>query len=292
MTQISPRCPMCESVAAGPAFPYAIRFGEQVYRYLGCSNCRTAFINPLPNPSCFARIYGKANYHNVHYLSADQSSYQNSVSLLRQFVQPGSTVLDYGCGVGSFLVEARLMGYVPYGVEFDASTAVFAASMTGCPVIPLADFDHGFKTQLFDVIHLGDVLEHLPYPTATLDKLIKRLKPSGLLFVEGPLEANPSPVYWAASLFGFVKYFFSPTAIGSGVPSHLFCTSALAQSSFFRLFFPRLQPLYWRVFETGWPYVCGNWIKRAIANVAIAIGGKKFAGFVLGNRFQAIFVLK
>lgn len=289
MTSAPRPCPLCEAQEGVPAFPYAIRFANQIFRYLRCSDCRTVFVDPVPDAACFAQMYDKANYHDSHYSASDLTPYRQAAALLRQFAQLGSTVLDYGCGVGHFLQALKAEGFDPYGVEFDAPAAAAAADHVGCRVVTVADFDRADAGQLFDVIHIGDVLEHLPDPAATLSGLLTRLQPGGLLFVEGPLETNPSPVYWVARLFGGVKHRLRPAEIGAGVPTHLFRTSALAQSRFFRQRFPILKPLFWQVSESGWPYAKGNWIKRRVAAAALTLGGKTFAGIQLGNRFQALY---
>jgi len=289
MTAAPRPCPLCEEQESGPAFPYAICFANQIFHYLRCRECRTVFVDPVPDAACFAQMYDKASYHDSHYSVSDLTPYRQAAALLRQFTQYGSTVLDYGCGVGHFLQAVKAEGFHPYGVEFDAPAAAAAAVHAGCPVVTVTDLDGAYAGQLFNVIHLGDVLEHLPDPAATLAGLLTRLKPGGLLFVEGPLETNPSPVYWAARLFGGVKHRLRPAEIGAGVPTHLFRTSALAQSRFFRQRFPILQPLYWQVSESGWPYAQGDWIKRRVAAAALTLGGKTFAGIQLGNRFQALY---
>jgi SAM-dependent methyltransferase len=289
MTEAPRRCPLCDGQASGPAFPYAISFANQIFRYFRCSCCRTVFVDPVPDAACFAQMYDKAIYHDSHYSTNDLTSYRQAAALLRQFAPSGSTVLDYGCGVGHFLQTVKAEGLDPYGVEFDAPAAAVAAVYACCPVVTVADLDHSFAGQFFDVIHLGDVLEHLPDPAATLAGLLTRLKPGGLLFVEGPLETNPSPVYWAARLFGGVKHRLRPAEIGGGVPTHLLRTSAQAQGRFFRQRFPSLQPLVWQVSESGWPYAQGNWIKSQVAALALTLGGRTLAGIQLGNRFQALY---
>lgn len=100
---VPPRpCPLCSAQECAPAFPYAIRFANQIFRYLRCRDCRSVLVDPLPDAACFAQMYDKANYHDSYYISSDLTPYRQAAALLRQFAQSESTVLDYGCGVGHF----------------------------------------------------------------------------------------------------------------------------------------------------------------------------------------------
>jgi len=134
------------------------------------------------------------------------------------------------------------------------------------------------------------VLEHLPNPAATLKELLCYLKPNGVLFVEGPLEINPSPVYWASHIFGALKRLVRPNFIATHPPTHLFRADAKQQLAFFSYIEPSCELKYWQVYETGWPYINGGTIKHAIASFANAIGGKKFLGITFGNRFRGVFI--
>ena len=173
--------------------------------------------------------------------------------LLRDFL-PAGAVLDYGCGLGLFLQALLAEGFSATGVEYDSDAAEYAARSTGCPVSSLAEFTSMRNNATYDALHLGDVLEHLPDPFATLRELLKIVKPRGLLFAEGPLENNPSPVYWAARLFGAVKRRLKPNFTGSSPPTHLFRVNAPQQLAFFASVEPHLLRLHWDVQETGWPY--------------------------------------
>jgi hypothetical protein len=119
---------------------------------------------------------------------------------------------------------------------------------------------------------LGDVLEHLPDPLGTLTSLVERLPVGGVVFVEGPLEVNPSPVYWFALAFGTVKKLVRPASVGSHPPTHLFSTNAASQQRFFLRLGCDFQVVDWRIEETGWPYSGGGLVKSAIAKLARAIG--------------------
>ena len=112
--------------------------------------------------------------------------------LLKQHFEPDAKVLDYGFCMGSFLKACGSLGLVPFGVEFDCESELFASTNANCEVMTFEAFNKLTKTSSFDAIHLGDVLEHLPDPAGTLSLLLEYLKPGGALFLEGPLDAYPN----------------------------------------------------------------------------------------------------
>ncbi len=191
--------------------------------------------------------------------------------------------------MGHFLRAVQAVGFNGYGVEFDAEAASEASRLAGCPVVSTTAFGQNTDMAMFDVIHLGDVLEHLPNPCQTLKEILSRLKPGGLLFVEGPLETNPSLVYWSACLFGTIKHWLYPHYIGQGKPTHLFRVAEPQQRLFFERVAPNLKVLHWEVYETGWPYAQGSMVKKSIASAAKLLGGRKVGRITFGNRFSAIF---
>lgn len=250
------------------------------------------FVNPVPDSHTFSLMYAKAEYHDCHYEGKEGAAYTESAQLLKKHLSTGALVLDYGCGVGAFLKALGKEGFNPYGVEFDKDAANFAGQNAGCEAMSVDDFLAQPAKPYFDAIYLGDVLEHLPDPTGTLKELLGYLKPSGVLFVEGPLEINSSPVYWAARLFGAVKSIVRPTFTPNHPPTHLFCTNAKQQLAFFSRVEPCLELKYWQIFETGWPYANGGAVKRTISRVAVCLSGRQFLGVTFGNRFRGLFIYR
>lgn len=96
--------------------------------------------------------------------------------MLQNFVLPGAAILDYGCGFGHFLRAVRSVGFNGFGVEFDEDAARAATRSKGAEVIPVGHFSRQAPIAKYDVLHLGDVLEHLPDPAYTLAQLLDRLK--------------------------------------------------------------------------------------------------------------------
>lgn len=282
-------CPICDGKSAGIAFPFSTLFNKKQFHYLKCIDCESVFVDPIPDPDTFIKMYDKSVYHDCHYDGGEEACYKKSVSLLKRYLNPGDVVLDYGCGVGWFLKACSSQEMVPVGVEFDVAAAKFAALNAECSVMAVDAFRNA-ENKSFDAIHLGDVLEHLPNPAETLTDLIRCLKPNGVLFVEGPLEINPSLVFWSANIYGGFKRLFKPTFLSNHPPTHLFRINAKAQYNFLKNVGKGFTISYWEVYETGWPYTHGGLIKRLIANLAIYMGGHRFAGVTFGNRFKAVLV--
>jgi SAM-dependent methyltransferase len=209
--------------------------------------------------------------------------------LLGRFLPRGSRVLDYGCGLGPFLKALAYEGFEGVGVEYDAEAARYAAANAKRPVLTVAEFQATPPMEPYDAIYLCDVVAHLPDPVATLQTLLRYLKPDGVLFVEGPLPTNASPVYFAARAFGAVKRRLRPGAAAEAPPTHLFLANAVQHRALLARAAPDLSLLLWQIHETGWPYSEGGAIKSAIAGLALMLGGKRIGGVTFGNRFRAIY---
>lgn len=285
-------CPLCNGKAGRNAFPYATLFNSIMFSYLECDVCRSVFVDPVPDGETLARMYAKAEYHDCHYEDIEQSNYTESARLLTQYSNEGASALDYGCGTGAFLVALSEQNFLPYGVEFDKDAARRASHEAACTVLSLDDFMAIVDKPKFDVIHFGDVLEHLVNPAGTLSGMLQHLSPGGILFAEGPLEINPSAVYWFARSYGAIKRILRLTRTGNDAPTHLFRTGAKQQLDFFLSSDQGLSLKYWQVYETGWPYAEGGLLKRGIATLAMILGGHHILGSTFGNRFRGVFVYK
>jgi len=282
-------CPLCGGKPKGLAFPYRIRYQDNLFHYVRCCQCATVYVSPVPDAITFESMYAPEAYHDLHYgLDVDLLAYQKSISLLNTFALPGCGILDFGCGAGHFLLACRLQGFRCFGVEFSRDAARAAAQCSGVAVVSVADWLSSDSVMLFDAIHLGDVLEHLPDPAGTLKQLLAALKPNGLLFFEGPLEENASLVLWASRSVGRLNRFLRPTLVGEGVPTHLFRTHSKAQKAFFNRLIPHAIELYWELDESGWPYASGGRVKRMIASLARRVSLVPVIGSMFGNRFRLI----
>ena len=99
--------------------------------------------------------------------------------------RPDSTLLDVGCGSGSFLHLAASLGWRVKGVDNDPK-AVEAARSTGLDVTTDTLADLLQRPERFDAVTLSQVIEHLPDPQGVMTEVFSLLKPGGALFISTP----------------------------------------------------------------------------------------------------------
>jgi len=114
------------------------------------------------------------------------AKFDEALDFLRE--RPPGVFLDYGCGDGRLLQEVRKLGWDVIGVEFDPDVVNQLAGKIDAEVIGPDEA----PSRLADVVHLGDVLEHLTDLEKQMPKVMSLVKKDGLVIAHGPLEANPS----------------------------------------------------------------------------------------------------
>ena len=127
--------------------------------------------------------------------SLDRSVSNNSHTQLLDLVGGRKTVLDVGCATG-YLAEALAgQGCTVSGIEYDAAAAELARPFLDHLVVgDLATMDlaEELGDRRFDVILLGDVLEHLMDPGPVLARLVTLLAPAGSVVISVPNVSHGS----------------------------------------------------------------------------------------------------
>lgn len=101
--------------------------------------------------------------------------------------------LDVGCGAGSYLWRLRTMGWNVQGLD-PAPAAVAAARAQGLTVFQGTVDDFAGEGAPFDLIRLASVLEHLPDPVGSLNRLRQWLSPEGRVELVVPCARSIS--FW------------------------------------------------------------------------------------------------
>ena len=99
--------------------------------------------------------------------------------------ESGGTLLDVGCGSGAFLRTAKTCGWQVSGIDPDPK-AVMNCRGQGFDVLQGGVEQFAEMDNLFDVITLNHVIEHVHDPVATLRACHRLLKPNGQLWLATP----------------------------------------------------------------------------------------------------------
>ena len=212
----------------------------------------------MPDAAVLAEMYGPAyrNQPGAEEAVADPKDPRRVLALLRQR-KPG-TFVDYGCGSGDLLVEARAAGWTVCGVEFASEVVGEVAGRTGCTVVGDVESLRRARAAPADVVHLGDVIEHLTDPARIVSELAELIRRDGLLIAQGPLEAGPclfSRVIQEARRHRL-------STVREMAPYHVLQATVLGQN----LFFQRcgLRTIEYRVSEVAWP-APDRWVTSMLA---------------------------
>jgi SAM-dependent methyltransferase len=127
-------------------------------------------------------------------------------------------LLDVGCGKGRFLGAAKEAGWEVLGVEFAPASAEAARRTYGVEVV-VGDFLEVSLEGDFDVVTMWHVLEHLPHPSAALDRAADLLRPGGRIVISVPnidsLQARFGGEQWFHLDLPRHLFHFSPRSLSA-----------------------------------------------------------------------------
>lgn len=106
-------------------------------------------------------------------------------------------LLDLGCGIGEYAQKMTERGWRVDGLDLSAHAAAEAERLFGLKVW-VGSLPHPrVAPQSYDVITMGQVLEHVPHPHQIVAAVVEALKPGGRLVVSVPNLDG-----WGRSRFG------------------------------------------------------------------------------------------
>ena len=185
---------------------------RQQFPLVECKECGLVFVNPRPTRENLGKLYPPDEYYALQesaamwqglrptlksYAIRFISGHHNTpwgrtgarllgrmVSVSVPYVE-GGKILDVGCGSGAYLDLMQQVGWVTYGVE-PSKTGAERARASGHDVFCGELIDAGYSLELFDVILMHHVLEHVPSPEAVLRECYRIVKKGGLIVVSVP----------------------------------------------------------------------------------------------------------
>jgi len=166
-----------------------------------CESCGFKHIIPIPTKEELKNIYRNKYYTKEKPLYLERAcqdlewwnlTYSDRYDTFEENLSNNRrSILDIGSGPGFFLLYGKKRGWNVLGVEPSKQAAEHAKSL-GLKIIE-EFMDHSLASKLdkFDVVHMSEVLEHIPDPIDTLKIAYDLLKPNGLLCVSVPNDYNP-----------------------------------------------------------------------------------------------------
>jgi 2-polyprenyl-3-methyl-5-hydroxy-6-metoxy-1,4-benzoquinol methylase len=137
--------------------------------------------------------YGHDIYeHSRNYLT------ERCVYWLRDILKyrlPPSKTLECGCGHGGLVFLMNLAGYRSTGADLSHWICDYGKKTFNIPVVLGSIQGLDMPAESLDMIILMDVLEHLPSPVSSLNKIAFMLKKDGIIVIQTPCLKSTDTTY-------------------------------------------------------------------------------------------------
>jgi SAM-dependent methyltransferase len=199
--EIVDRCPVCHTDAK-IAVPYFCAFSYRIINFrapfspaklwMKCPECGNmfsygwakSFLHPKTEPQKTLLPRAEKKIAPANADATGLHIYCNILERTREYTN-GLRYLEVGIGTGKSAAVALEFEYDVTLVEIDEETGQIVSDMLDTPVICI-DFLQYQTDEKFDVIIMGDVLEHVTDPHAAMNKARELLSDGGVIWLSTP----------------------------------------------------------------------------------------------------------
>ena len=185
-------CPVCQSGNHAPmqvinCLPLASYHPayHPVRRWSQCRECGHGFANPRPTLAAMNEASLDPPPAHLTQFSYDQMTVKSDILHALWTRKPGGTLLDVGTANGTTASVALDFGFSVVGMDIHSGYAKQVADM-GVEFIEADVTTCELGGRTFDVILMGDVIEHVVDAKATIENVKRLLNPGGLLWLSTP----------------------------------------------------------------------------------------------------------
>jgi len=171
------------------------------FKILDCSVCKFIHCVPIPDEQELNLFYKNKFYKqkrktNYFLIQKKQQKWLNKIFLERlikfeKILGKTGSVLDIGCGPGFFLKYAKKRGWDVFGIDSADRAVDYAKKKLKLKNISNNNYqDLAILKNLYDVVYLNGVLEHIDDPLRLIKICKNLLKKKGLLFLSVANDFN------------------------------------------------------------------------------------------------------
>lgn len=171
------------------------------YNVIDCVECGFKHVYPYPNDEVLEKIYSEEYYtrDKPNYISEYQKDrdwwnlvYDYRYNIFSDLIKKEhKSILDIGSGPGHFLLEGQKKGWFVHGLEPNIDAYNYSKKDLNLN-ISKSFYEIGTRFEKkYDVINLGEVLEHLNNPKIFIKDLVENLNKGGLISIIVPNDFNP-----------------------------------------------------------------------------------------------------
>lgn len=185
---------------------------------IDCFLCGFKHVIPIPDADKMAKYYSKefiARRPKIAERIREDLDwwklvYSRRLKLLKNNVTGSARkILDVGCGLGFFLKEASEKGWSTLGIEPSKQAFEHAIKLGVDVVNDTLNLNNYKKLGRFDVVHMHEVLEHVPDPEELIRMAWEMLEPGGVVLIISPNDYNPFQLALREHL-GFKPWWVAP----------------------------------------------------------------------------------
>ncbi|MEK7463115.1 MAG: class I SAM-dependent methyltransferase [Patescibacteria group bacterium] len=179
------KCPLCQNTELDRLFQANDYISLDPFIVYRCAHCDLAITDLGLINKNISDYYGGGYYGQRKFLVESIINYARvrAISRIKDFA-PSFSLLDVGCGNGTFLMSMRKRGWQSFGTEIAPAGHI---QQCAGEFIKKGDFRKSdFSGNSFDVITMWHSLEHVEDPLGYLIEAERVLKDNGVLVAEIP----------------------------------------------------------------------------------------------------------
>ena len=196
-----------------------------IRRWVRCTNCGLFYASPIPGEDALQSYYSlaaKEKYQGIYGDIDEQfdrlvNMYNHILFKIERYHRREKTVLDIGTGIGTFVGVAQDRGWDATGIELTPEDCDYAKRIYGLD-IQQKNFNEFKEDEIYAVVTLFEVIEHLARPLADLKRINRLVATDGILVVATPIQDSlygkrmqRKGVFW--NTVGHLSYFPRATLV-------------------------------------------------------------------------------